>query len=409
MDYIVIKNRNNIVNEDLTLIGSSTKRGDDSKIGMFGSGWKYALAWFLRNNCHVKIFAGTREIMIKTKPILHRDTVVNVVTVDGIPTSITTEMGIKWDGWMAIREVVSNAIDEGNYQVEIDGSLQPEEGYTTVYIGSNRELEEVMYNFNTYFAFKRPNGIVIEYGSDRSATFYKRASVGETMIYRKGIKCFNKFQNSLFDVDFSHIEINESRLTDSWYIRNELCKVINSENLTFDILEIMLASFIENDSYEIKSIFSGSPTNHIGKLLAKAVKDKYVVVSDIYIKLFGAGRFLGNKLIIIPSSWYSSLVAESVIEDHLNIFLGKDHPHDFIKGTAKFDVNKVHQYVSHIKDMKIIPGKFASSSEMIRIVEDEYVYIDKDFSYRPSVIASRICARMSTNIFESLFANMIVE
>lgn len=45
INYLKIQNRGLITVEDLKFIGSSTKRGKNNKIGQFGSGWKFALAW----------------------------------------------------------------------------------------------------------------------------------------------------------------------------------------------------------------------------------------------------------------------------------------------------------------------------------------------------------------------------
>ena len=154
-NYLVISNNGLIEKEDLFLIGSSTKRNQSGKIGMFGSGWKYALSWLIRNDVSPKIFSGLKEIKVDYTVVLHRDNPVKVITVDGEKTSITTSMGPKWNGWMALREIVSNAIDEGGFNMTT--ILNPkelnnlDENSTVIYIPINFELSEVLRNFNNYF------------------------------------------------------------------------------------------------------------------------------------------------------------------------------------------------------------------------------------------------------------------
>ena len=48
-------------------MGASSKRQDGSKIGMFGSGLKYSLAFLLRNKIPFRVFSGYREVKFTTQ------------------------------------------------------------------------------------------------------------------------------------------------------------------------------------------------------------------------------------------------------------------------------------------------------------------------------------------------------
>jgi len=53
--FLKIQSKGEIETEAFTLIGASSKRNDETKIGYFGSGLKYSIAALLRNNIDFKI------------------------------------------------------------------------------------------------------------------------------------------------------------------------------------------------------------------------------------------------------------------------------------------------------------------------------------------------------------------
>ena len=55
--FIKIESKGNIDPQAFVLLGASTKRDDESKIGFFGSGLKYSIAYLLRNNIEFKVFS----------------------------------------------------------------------------------------------------------------------------------------------------------------------------------------------------------------------------------------------------------------------------------------------------------------------------------------------------------------
>ena len=206
MRYLKIKNNGHIEDGALTLIGASDKR-DKSKIGMFGSGNKYALAFLMREGYNIQIFSGKREIKLSLKEKSFREEVFKVIHVNGEPTSITTEMGgIDWSLWQAIREIYANAVDEGGQYIGVVDDINPTEEETHFYIPETKEVKEIIENFDRYFVVgdrrvvaKTPLGRILE----KSGEYVN--------IYRRGIRCFDKPVKSAYDYDFDNIDINESR------------------------------------------------------------------------------------------------------------------------------------------------------------------------------------------------------
>lgn len=237
MNYLKIKNTGEIDPKSLILLGASSKRGDSSKIGMFGSGNKFSLAYLLRNKYEVSIYAGERHIPIELAREDFRDNSYSVVVIDGQKTSITTEFGKDWQLWQAIREIYCNSIDEGGHSLEYVNSISPKAGETHFYIRNRAEIQSFVGKFDEYFSehkkvlFECGDGKIIEKTGDKMN------------LYRKGVRCFDTEKNSVFDYDLSEIDIDENRIAKyPWMIPSRIWNLVYQCTDKEVIRQILFAS-----------------------------------------------------------------------------------------------------------------------------------------------------------------------
>lgn len=308
MNYLRISNSGLICAEDLTLIGSSTKREQTGKIGMFGSGWKYALAWLLRNECNPTIFAGKNKITVDTNVKLHRDNPIKVITVDGIETSLTTEMGPKWSGWMAIREILSNAIDEGGHNISTNWSPNMEgvENETVIYLPMNGELAEVMMKYDKYFAFNRKENYNTKYGR----VFVKKEP-SEQNIYRRGIRCYDTTEKSILDFDFNDIVINEDRLCQSYSITSQIRNIIECADDTNLFKLLLIDCDVDCQPWDMSS-------NTLEKI-KELINAGENFTTTTLVKL-GGMFFSGENPIFIRAEWYKKLQDLGLVKNPFEMF-----------------------------------------------------------------------------------------
>lgn len=259
MKYLKISNSGKIDIEAFTLLGASTKRGDETKIGMFGSGNKYAIAFLLRNNYEVIAYSGLEKIVFSTQRKTFRDVDFDILLVNGKETSITIQLGLNWKLWQAIRELYSNAKDEGLIDFKI---VESEENFnndeTAIFISCDNNIEDLMFDIDSYFLIDKKPIFECEYG----AIYAKSGNTAR--IYRKGIKAFETNKNSLFDYDLYKLQINENRMAEySWQPaehiwdilyrcdKKEVIRKILSEIKTDYLIEREIGESIitPNDSY----------------------------------------------------------------------------------------------------------------------------------------------------------------
>jgi hypothetical protein len=134
MKYLKIKNKGILDIRLVALMGGTTKANDQYKIGQFGTGLKYTLAYLIRNNIDFHIFAGQEKVSIETVTEVIREQTFNIICINGNRTSITDQMGMEWSAWMIVRELWCNALDEGDAFREVTENVQAEEDCTTFYI-----------------------------------------------------------------------------------------------------------------------------------------------------------------------------------------------------------------------------------------------------------------------------------
>lgn len=205
--YVAFTNPGEIDINAFKLLGASNKRNDSSKIGFFGTGLKYALAVLLRENVPFYIYSGVNEVKVSTKPEKFLDQEVHVMTINGEKTSITIDAGIDWEGWFAIREIYSNALDEGG-SIGAE-AIKPEPGNTKIYIDAETgKLGDVFSHWQRYFSGERK----ALYETTEGRILSKLPGSQNLSIYRKGILAYHKPDRSLFDYDLNRLELNESRV-----------------------------------------------------------------------------------------------------------------------------------------------------------------------------------------------------
>jgi hypothetical protein len=268
MNYLKISNKGLLDVEALTLLGASSKRGDNTKIGMFGSGNKFSLAYLLRNNYNIKIFSGLKEIILTTTEKVFRDKKFNIILVDGKETSITTDFGKDWNLAQSIRELYCNSIDEGEHTMEFVKDICPQENVTSFYIKNQQEITNYISEFDNYFSenkkvlFECPYGKILEKGK-------------ETLnFYRKGIRCLETNKKSVYDYDITNVSINESRLVQyNWQVPSLIWELIyqctNKEIIMNVLMNCSDSNFIEC----IPSDFSNVNNALMSKEYKECLKD----------------------------------------------------------------------------------------------------------------------------------------
>jgi hypothetical protein len=204
----------------LYLVGFTDKAGDPHSIGMFGSGFKLAVAAALRLGIDLVVYLGRDKITFKTTPCeVNGEEIHQLVFVREDPegnvkeleTNLTLGYGAKdWKKpWVVFREMLANCRDADPRGYEVVAGVEPRgrEGFTRVFIEATEEILEIYRNLDAYFKEQR-NAM---FSCDEGRVYPKCAPEGYTYFYCKGMYVLMTHDASLYDLDLHHMPINESR------------------------------------------------------------------------------------------------------------------------------------------------------------------------------------------------------
>lgn len=220
----------------VTTMGVNVKQDEDSAIGFFGTGFKYALATILRDGGNVSIFRGTEERYDFTcEDELIRDKLFRMVHMReqndpvGQTTSLhfTTEMGKHWETWMAFRELYSNMLDEGGEMVT---EMRPR-AHTTLVVVYGDKFGAAADKRYEYFLEK-----MTPVWKDRDLEIYDRPS---SHFFYRGVRVGSLDGSSRVTYNIlSKTELTEDRTLKSIYSAEELiCRALVSKVDKIDLLK----------------------------------------------------------------------------------------------------------------------------------------------------------------------------
>lgn len=215
--FLMIENDGELDTRAITLIGASSKRGSAEAIGMFGSGFSYTVGTLLRRGLEFHIFSGEREILITTSPEVFRGVNVNVIYVNGERTSLTAEIGPKWTEIECVRELWSNALDEGgafrrDNMWPAAAGLPGREGTTRVYVEISPAIRTMLDSWQNFFIDKDEKPL----HENRYGSIYPITAARPSRFYRRGVWCTqDRDVQTAFIYNLQELNLPESRLVGS--------------------------------------------------------------------------------------------------------------------------------------------------------------------------------------------------
>lgn len=299
MKYLKIQNNGLLDIRLVALMGGTTKSNDDFKIGQFGTGLKYTLAFLIRHNIDFHIYAGKEKVDIKIITENIRDQDFNIICIKGNRTSITDQMGMEWNAWMILRELWCNALDEGKAKREVTELISSEENVTTFYIQITPEIKSVIDNWSKYFLHEQEPLF-----SSSLAAIYPG---GESLrIYKNGV-LIKEVENSksLYAYDLKNAHINELRE----YNGSTAYPVFKClQNASVSIITNFLESVTE-DHFEGSCDYEWF--ENFGKTWIEAIGNAKLITQEAIDNIRERGvKIETSGLIIVPERIYKALTKQ---------------------------------------------------------------------------------------------------
>lgn len=210
MNKIVFQNKGVIDSRVIRSFGVSIKEekpDGSSAIGQFGTGLKYAIAVLLRHGCSVSIYSGEDIWLFEKRPDTLRGKEFEFVVMrtsegEEYDLGFTTELGKKWELWMAYRELFCNAKDESGDVHVSDEDVFPEPDITKVVV-TGKAFEEVHGKKKEYFISGEPKWKL------SSLEIYATPS---TKIFYQGVLVYELDRPAMFTYNLlSGVELTEDR------------------------------------------------------------------------------------------------------------------------------------------------------------------------------------------------------
>jgi hypothetical protein len=233
--YIKVWNKSDGVNRlHLQYLGLSTKRDDDSTIGQFGSGIKYAPILALRKDIDFVIVGKDDDGEYQLKYDTVNDKGIEVVYYDygtyKVPSSFTVDAGkLSWENEFQIyREVVSNAKDSvessSDWGIELVENIEFVDGQFSVFIEATREIRDIVRKHDYYYCDKAT--VLHTYENDIAVL---KNNYGNTAVYCKTVLVHEDEATSFFHYNVKSARLNEERKLSSYYsLQYDLGKAIIS-------------------------------------------------------------------------------------------------------------------------------------------------------------------------------------
>jgi len=216
--FIRIRNKVDNVNRlYLEKLGLSTKRDDDSTIGQFGSGSKYAPIYALRNGWQWINCGADQNGPYQMEYGVRDEDGINSIFFeysDGTvkDSSFTLEAGsLTWEEpFQIFREAFANCLDSGyddSIAITFVDEIDWEPGYFDVYLSDVPELRNIAENIDHYFSVGRESLF-----QSSGWKVYEPLTPGTIRVYSKGV-LVAEIEDSfgVFDYEFENITLNEER------------------------------------------------------------------------------------------------------------------------------------------------------------------------------------------------------
>lgn len=260
MKYIKISNTaiGGVNRLRLEKLGLSTKRNDPDTIGQFGSGIKYAPISAIRMGLDF-VFVGSDdkgEYQLRYK-VVDEEGINSIVYDYGDyqkPSSFTVDAGsLSWDSeWQIYREIVSNAMDEGDWTREIVDNVENDKNSFAIYISASPKMIDVYNDHDKYFCTNRE----VFYYCDRTDVKFLQKHDSSERLYNKGVLCHTEEIQfpSLFDYNFLNGDLNEDRSFK--YVSTERLKIAKAIAWTKnkELIKEILEEAFETDIWEFNFI-----------------------------------------------------------------------------------------------------------------------------------------------------------